>query len=88
MRNSLKNLHDRHLREQFVAVLKWAGTPGYLAAICGVKSQLVTNWKARGCIPRKQANQIEHLSQGLFTAREISPTVAEFFADHKSEILK
>jgi len=73
------------MRVELENLLAWAGSPGYLADLLGVSSQTVTGWRARGRISATCAVDIEKLTEGLFTKRQLRPDVLEWFCDQGRE---
>lgn len=72
-----------HHAEMLGRVLAWAGSPSTLAELLGVTPQAVNSWMARGKISATAAVKVEEVSRGLFKARDLRPSVAQWWHEQQ-----
>jgi DNA-binding transcriptional regulator YdaS (Cro superfamily) len=65
-------------RETLQRAIEWAGNQAGLARLLGVSPQVVAEWVSKGQISRKQAVNLEHKSDGLFSRQNLRPDVKEW----------
>ena len=52
-------------------IFKHFGSQNKLAGILDVSTQAISHWKKKGCVPYKQAIEIEVLTEGKFKAVDL-----------------
>lgn len=68
------------MKDALLKAVSICGGQSALAKAIGVKPQAVQQWIGRGMAPVERVADIERATNGVVTARELRPDIAEMFA--------
>lgn len=60
------------------SLIEWAGNQTRLAHCLNKSPQVVSNWVARGRISASMAIEVEKVTNGVFTKRQLRPDVTKW----------
>lgn len=65
-------------RSELRSLIDWAGSQTRLAHYLDISPQVVSNWVARGRISASMAIEVEKITSGTFTKRQLRPDVIKW----------
>ena len=74
---SIEELKEQQ-RGELKALIDWAGSQTRLAHYLSISPQVVSNWVARGRISASMAIEVEKVTKGAFTKRQLRPDVIKW----------
>ena len=74
MMKSIMEIKEQQISE-LKALIDWAGNQTRLAHYLNIAPQVVSNWVARGRISASMAIEVEKVTNGAFTKRQLRPDV-------------
>lgn len=74
---SMKEIKEAQ-KNELDALIEWAGSQTRLSHYLDVSTQVVSNWVKRGRISASMAAEVEKLTNGAFTKRQLRPDVIKW----------
>ena len=65
-------------KDELNRLIEWSGTQTRLAHNLGVSPQVVSAWVSRGRISASMAREVEKITKGQFTKRDLRPDVIKW----------
>lgn len=69
---------EEQMKEQLNALVEWSGSQVRLAHYLNVSKQVVSSWVRRGRISASMAIEVEKVTKGAFTKRQLRPDVVKW----------
>lgn len=69
---------EQQMKEQLEKLVEWSGSQVRLAHCLNVSRQVVHSWVKRGRISASMAIEVEKITKGRFTKRDLRPDVIKW----------